>query len=36
MKTDRIKEIQETTGLPQSLSVYQALLQVWNRSEERL
>ena len=30
MTSERIKEIQETTGLPQSTSVYLALLQVWN------
>ena len=30
MNLDRIKEIQETTGYPESVSVKQALLQVWN------
>jgi hypothetical protein len=30
MNSDRIREIQETTGLPNSVSVKQALLQVWN------
>jgi len=30
MNTDRIKEIQYQTGSPHSVSVYQALLQVWN------
>ena len=30
MTTDRIKEIQEKTAFPDSVSVCQALLQVWN------
>jgi len=30
MTSDRIKEIQQTTAYPDSLSVKQALLQVWN------
>jgi hypothetical protein len=30
MNSDRIKEIQETTAYPESVSVKQALLQVWN------
>lgn len=30
MTTERIMEIQETTGYPNSVSVQQALLQVWN------
>ena len=30
MTSERIKEIQETTAYPDSLSVKQALLQVWN------
>src|SRR5574343_253911 len=30
MTTDRIKEIQNTTGYPDSVPVQQALLQVWN------
>jgi hypothetical protein len=30
MNSDRIKEIQEATAYPNSLSVKQALLQVWN------
>jgi hypothetical protein len=34
MTSDRIKEIQETTGLPQSTSIYLALLQVWNECEQ--
>jgi hypothetical protein len=34
MTTDRIKEIQETTPYPESQSVQQALLQVWNECEQ--
>ena len=34
MTSDRIKEIQETTAYPQSVSVYKALLQVWNECIE--
>ena len=34
MNTERIKEIQETTAYPESVSVYQALLQVWNECEQ--
>ena len=34
MKTDRIKEIQQTTAYPESVSVKQALLQVWNECEQ--
>jgi len=30
MNSDRIKEIQEATAYPESVSVKQALLQVWN------
>ena len=30
MTADRIKEIQEKTAFPDSVSVCQALLQVWN------
>lgn len=30
MNSDRIKEIQQTTAYPDSVSVKQALLQVWN------
>ena len=30
MKPERIKEIQQQTGYPDSISVQQALLQVWN------
>lgn len=34
MNSDRIKEIQQTTAYPESLSVHQALLQVWNECEQ--
>jgi len=34
MTTDRIKEIQEATAYPDSVSVQQALLQVWNECEQ--
>ena len=34
MTSDRIKEIQETTAYPESISVYKALLQVWVESLE--
>jgi len=34
MNSDRIKEIQETTAYPDSVSVKQALLQVWNECEQ--
>ena len=34
MNTDRIKEIQEKTAYPNSVSVQQALLQVWNESQQ--
>jgi len=34
MNSDRIKEIQQTTAYPESLSVKQALLQVWNECEQ--
>ena len=34
MNSGRIKEIQETTAYPKSLSVKQALLQVWNECEQ--
>lgn len=30
MNSDRIKEIQQSTAYPDSISVQQALLQVWN------
>lgn len=32
MNTDRIEEIQKETAYPQSVSVKQALLQVWNET----
>ena len=34
MNSDRIKEIQIETGLPNSVSVQQALLKVWNECEQ--
>jgi hypothetical protein len=34
MTADRIKEIQEKTAHPNSVSVQQALLQVWNECEQ--
>lgn len=34
MTSERIKEIQETTAYPNSVSVKQALLQVWNECEQ--
>ena len=34
MTSDRIREIQETTAYPESVSVKQALLQVWNECEQ--
>jgi hypothetical protein len=34
MTTDRIKEIQQKTAHPNSVSVQQALLQVWNECEQ--
>tara|TARA_R110000868_G_scaffold222045_1_gene473875 strand:- start:1 stop:231 length:231 start_codon:yes stop_codon:yes gene_type:complete len=34
MTADRIKEIQDKTAFPDSLSVCQALLQVWNECEQ--
>lgn len=37
MDTDRIKEIQQGTAYPDSVSVQQALLKVWNEtSQEQL
>ena len=36
MNTDRIKEIQKETGHPESQSVQQALLKVWNETEQGL
>jgi len=35
MTTDRIKEIQEGTAHPNSVSVQQALLQVWNECAQQ-
>ena len=35
MNSDRIKEIQSETAYPNSVSVYQALLQVWNECEQQ-
>jgi hypothetical protein len=32
MNTDRIKEIQQDTAYPESVSVQQALLKVWNET----
>lgn len=34
MTSDRIKEIQLQTAYPESVSVKQALLQVWNECEQ--
>ena len=34
MTTERIKEIQSKTAYPESVSVQQALLQVWNECEQ--
>lgn len=34
MNSDRIKEIQETTAYPKSVSVMLALNQVWNECEQ--
>jgi Glu-tRNA(Gln) amidotransferase subunit E-like FAD-binding protein len=34
MNIDRIKEIQKETGYPDSISVQQALLKVWNECEQ--
>jgi hypothetical protein len=34
MNTERIKEIQQATAYPKSVSVQQALLQVWNETEQ--
>lgn len=33
MNSDRIKEIQKSTAYPDSVSVKQALLQVWHECE---
>jgi hypothetical protein len=34
MNTERIKEIQQETSYPESVSVQQALLKVWNETEQ--
>jgi len=34
MNTDRIKEIQQESAYPESVSVQQALLKVWNETEQ--
>ena len=34
MTTDRLKELQKTTAYPESISVYQALFQVWVELEQ--
>lgn len=34
MTTERIKEIQSKTAYPESVSVQQSLLQVWNECEQ--
>ena len=34
MNTERIKEIQSKTAYPESVSVQQALLKVWNETEQ--
>lgn len=34
MNSERIKEIQQETAYPESRSVHQALLQVWNECEQ--
>lgn len=34
MNADRIREIQLETAYPQSMSVYVALLKVWNECEQ--
>ena len=34
MTTERIKEIQSKTAYPESVSVQQALLQVWNECKQ--
>lgn len=34
MTTDRVKEIQSKTAYPNSVSVQQALFQVWNECEQ--
>ena len=34
MDSDRIKEIQQETAYPESVSVQQALLKVWNETAQ--
>lgn len=34
MNSERIREIQEQTAYPESRSVHQALLQVWNECQQ--
>jgi len=34
MDSDRIKELHEQTAHPESISVYKALLQVWNECQQ--
>lgn len=34
MDSDRIKEIQKTTAYPDSVSVKQSLMQVWNETQQ--
>ena len=34
MNADRIKEIQQETAYPESVSVQQALLKVWNETQQ--
>lgn len=36
MILDRIKETQETTAYPDSASIHQALLKVWNESSQEI
>lgn len=35
MTTKRIEELQKKTAYPDSLSVYNALMQVWNECEQK-
>jgi len=34
MDSNRIKELQEETAYPQSISVYKGLMQVWNECQQ--
>jgi hypothetical protein len=34
MDSNRIKELQEETAYPHSISVYKALMQVWNECQQ--